>query len=68
MREMHDPENYLPPPSMHVEIAMAAKWSSRSKELIYSDLWLDIKDVLPKSMRDELDKHPEDYCYLTYED
>ena len=29
---------------------------------------LSIRDGLPKSMRDELDDHPEDYRSLTYED
>ena len=33
-----------------------------------SDLQLVIKGGLPKSMRGELDDHPEDYRSLTYED
>ena len=47
---------------------MAANWSVHNKEFTISDLQLAINDRLPKSMRDELDDHPEDYSYLTYED
>ena len=38
-----------------------------NEEFTISDLWIDIKDGLPKSTRDELDDHPEDYRSLTYE-
>ena len=67
VREMHDLEKYLPPPSIKVESAMAANWSVHNKQFTISDLQLAIKDGLPKSMRDELDDHPEDYFSLTYE-
>ena len=46
---------------------MLANWSVRKKEFTTSDLRLDIKDGLHKKMRDELDYHPDEYCYLTYE-
>ena len=53
---------------MKVESAMANNWNAQKEYFITSDLQLAIKDVLPKSMRDELNDHPEDYCSLTYED
>ena len=67
MHGMHDLAKYLPPPSMNIESAMSANWSVRNEESTISDLRLAIKDRLPKSMRDELDDHPEDYLSLTYE-
>ena len=45
---------------------MAANWSARNEKFTTSDLQLAIKDVLPKSLKDELDDHPEDYRSLTY--
>ena len=53
---------------MKVESEMAGNWSVRNTEFITSDLRLAIKDVLPGSMRDELDDHPEEYFFFTYED
>ena len=47
---------------------MAANCSVCNKKFNSSDLWLSIKDVLPKQIRDELDDHPEDYRSLTYKD
>ena len=44
-----------------------ANWNVRNQEYTASDIRLDIKDGPHKSMRDELDDHPEDYHYLTYE-
>ena len=46
---------------------MADKWSFRNKEFTIGDLRLAIRYGLPKSMRNELDDHPEDYCLITYE-
>ena len=66
--DMHDLEKYLPPPSIKGEIEMVANRNFRNEEFTTSDLRLAIKDGLPKSMRYELDDHPEDYSYLTYED
>ena len=68
VHEMHDLAKYLPTPSMKGEIAMAANWSIHNKEFMNSDILITIKDGLPKSMRDELDDHTEDYCSLIYED
>ena len=68
VREMHDLDKYLPPPSMKGESAMAANRNVHNQEFTASDIRLAIKDGLPKSMRDELDDHPEDYRSLTYED
>ena len=67
VREMHDLENYLPPPMTKGESAMSANWKFRNKEFMISDLGLAIKDGLQNSMRDELDDYPEDYHSLTYE-
>ena len=66
LQYMHELAKHLPPPSMNGKSVMAANWSVRNKEFTNSDLRLSIRDGLPKSMRDELDDHPEDYCYLTY--
>ena len=65
---MHDLSKYLPPPLTKGESEMAANWSAHNKEFTTRDLRLDIKDGIPKSMRDELDDHPEDYRSLTYVD
>ena len=67
VREMHDLSKYLNPPSMKGESEMEANWNAHNKEFTSNDLQLAIKDGLPKSMRDKLDGHPEDYCSLTYE-
>ena len=64
IREMHDLEKYLPPPQMKGQSAMAANWNVCNKKFTISDLRLSIKDRLPKSMRDELDDHPEEYSSL----
>ena len=45
---------------------MEADFNVRYKEFRTSDLRLNIKGGLPKSMRDELDDHPEYYRSLTY--
>ena len=58
VREMHDLAKYLPPPSIIGESTMADNWSVRKKEFTTSDLRLNIKDKLSKTMRDELDDHP----------
>ena len=68
VRDMHDLAKYLPQPSMKGYSAMAANWNVYKKEFTASDLRPDIKDGLPKSMRDELVDHPEHYCSLTYVD
>ena len=47
---------------------MAANWSVHKKEFTTSDIRIAIKDGLPKTTRDVLDDHLEDYCSLTYED
>ena len=46
---------------------MAVNWNVRNEEFTISDIRLSIKCGLPKSMRDELDDHPEEYRSLTYE-
>ena len=53
---------------MKGDIAMAANCNVRNKEFTISDLRLSIEEVLTKSMRDELDDHPEDYRFFAYED
>ena len=53
---------------MQGESEMVDNWKVRNEEFTASDLQLAINDGLPKSVRDELDEHPEDYCSLTYED
>ena len=60
--QMHAIANYTPPHLTKGESAMADNWSTRNKQFTISDLLLAIKDGLPKSMRDKLDEHPEDYC------
>ena len=47
---------------------MADNCSVRNREFTASDIRLAIKGGLPKTMRNELDDHPEDYRSLTYED
>ena len=64
---MHDLYKYLPPPLMKGESAMEDNCNVQNQEFTASDIRLAIKDGLPKSMRDELDDHSEDYCSLTYE-
>ena len=68
VQEMHELDKYLPPPPMKGESAMANSWALRNEEFTTGDIRLSIRDGLPKSMRDELDDHPEDYRSLTYED
>ena len=58
VREMHDLSKYLPSPLMKVESAMADHFKVRNENFTASDLRLAIKDGFPKSMRDELDRHP----------
>ena len=65
--ETHDPEKYLPTPSMKGYSAIEANWSVCNEEFTTSDLRLTIKDRITKTIRDELDDHPEDYSSLTYE-
>ena len=52
---------------MKVESEMEDNWSVRNKEFTISGIRLAIKGGLPKSMRGELDDHPEDYRSLAYE-
>ena len=52
---------------MKGESSMAANWNIRKKCFTISDLRLAIKDVLPKSIRGELDDHLEGYFSLTCE-
>ena len=68
VREIHKLAKHLPPPSMKGESAISENWSVRNEEFNTSDIKLSIRDWLPKETRDELDEHPEEYCYLTYED
>ena len=68
MCEIHDIEKYLPQPLMKVESDMEANWIVRNKYFAISDIQLAIKDGFPKSMRFELEDHPEDHRSLTYED
>ena len=49
VREMHDLEKYLPPPSMKGDSEMAANWNFHNKEFAISDIQLSIKDRLPKN-------------------
>ena len=53
---------------MKGESSMAANWNTRNKDFTISDLRLAIKDGLPKSTRDELDDHQEEYGSLHNED
>ena len=64
VHEMHDLAKYLRPPSKKGDSAMSDNWSTSNEEFTISDLWLAIKDGLLKSTRDELDDHPEDYCFF----
>ena len=57
VRDMHDLEKYLPPPSMKVDSAMTDNWNVENEEFIISYIRLAIKDRLPKPMRDELNDH-----------
>ena len=51
VREMHDPEKFLPPPSVNGECSMEANWWVHNKEFTTNDLRLSIKEGLPKTMR-----------------
>ena len=62
--EMHEIAKCLPTTLINGEIAMSDKWNVRNEEFTTSDLRFSIKDGLPKSMRNELDDHTEDYCSL----
>ena len=53
---------------MKEESAIAANWNVHNKYFTISDLQLAIMGGLPKSIRDELGDHPEEYRYLTHED
>ena len=64
---MHDLYKYLSPPLMKRKSAMEANCNVQNQEFTANDIQLAIKDGLPKSMRDELYDHPEDYFPLTYE-
>ena len=68
VRDIHELAKYLPPPLMKGERLMAANWSVSNEQFTTTDLRLAIKDGIPKTMRDELDDHPEDYRSLNYED
>ena len=68
VRDMHDLSKYLPPPLMKGEIAMSANCKVRNEEFTAIDIRLSIMGRLPKSIRDELGDHPEEYRYLTHED
>ena len=68
IREMHGLDKCLPTPLLKGEIAIEANWNFFNQELTASDIQLAIKNVLPKSMRYELDDHPEEYPSLNYED
>ena len=48
--------------------AKAANWTVRNQEFMASEVWLEIKDWIPSSMKNELEDYPEDYLSLTYED
>ena len=63
---MHELAKHLTSPSMKRDIAMTVNWSVRNEEFITSDIQLAFRDGIPKSIRYELDDHPEDYCSLTY--
>ena len=67
VRDMNDLLKYLTPPSMNGESEKAANWTIRNQEFTASEVRLEIKDRLPKSMQDELDDNTEDYRSLTYE-
>ena len=66
MHETHDLAKYLPPPSMKGESAKADNWTVCNQEFTDGEVWLEIKDGIPKSMQDELDDHPEDYWSFNY--
>ena len=65
VRDVHDLEKYLSQPSMKGESAMLANWSVRNEDFNTSDIQIAIQDGLPRTMRDELDDHPEDCHPLT---
>ena len=46
----------------------AANWTVRNQEFTAGEFRLAIKDRLCKSMQEELNKYPEDYSSVTYED
>ena len=64
---MHDLYKYLPTPSLKGESAMEDNRNVRNQEFTEGEVQLAIKDGLPKYMQDEMDDHPEDYSYLTYQ-
>ena len=67
VREMYDLSKYIPPPLMKGKSAEASNCTVRNQDFTANEVRLAIKDRLPKSMQDELDDHPENYCSLTYE-
>ena len=64
VREMHDLAKYLPTPSIKGKSDEAANWNVRNHEFTAGEIWLAIKDGLPKYMHNELNDHSEDYRFL----
>ena len=52
---------------MKYKKAESVNWIVRNQEFTTGEVRLAIKGKLHKSMHRELDNHPEDYCYFTYE-
>ena len=65
--DMIDLAKYLPPYLIKGERYEADNWKFHDQELMFSEIRVSIKDVLPSSMQDELDNHQEEYCSLTHE-
>ena len=68
VHDMHDLAKYLSIPLIKGESDKSANWNIQNQEFNSSEIQLEIKDKLSKSMQYELDDHPEDYRSLTYED
>ena len=64
VREMHELDNYLPPPLIKGERTKVDNWNVCNQEFRASEFQLVIKDRLTLSMHDELENHPEDYHFL----
>ena len=68
VQDMQNLEKHLPPPSMKVDIFESDIWKGRYKEFSVNEIRVDIKDVLPLFIQDELEDNKEDYYSLTHED
>ena len=66
VREKNDLANYLPPSSMKGQEYDEVDQAVRDKEFSENEICIATKDVLPTSMRDEIDNKDKDYLSVTH--